>query len=106
MSDLLAPAMFASLVSVLIAGFPVAFSLAAVAGMFGIAGILTGHFDPAFLKVMLFRVQGVFYNDNLLAIPLLVFMGMILERTGIAEDNRLMLIVPIPRSTTASLRPC
>lgn len=48
--DLLAPTMFASLVIVLLLGFPVAFSLAAVAGLFGIIGIITHHFDAAFLK--------------------------------------------------------
>lgn len=86
MTSLLAPAMFGVLVLVLLAGFPVAFSLAAVAGVFGVVGVFTGHFDAGFLQAMLFRVQGVFYNDNLLAIPLLVFMGMLLERTGIAQD--------------------
>lgn len=84
--DWLAPAMFASLVLVLIIGFPVTFSLVAVAGTFGIAGIATGHFQPAFLLAMPLRLEGIFHNDNLLAIPLLVFMGIILERTGIAED--------------------
>ena len=108
MTDPLAPAMFASLVVVLLAGFPVAFSLAAVAGVFGIVGILTGHFSPPFLSAMLFRVQGVFHNDNLLAIPLLVFMGMILERTGIAEDmfvalNRLFGRLPGGLAYTAIL---
>jgi tripartite ATP-independent transporter DctM subunit len=89
--ELLAPLMLASLVIVLLAGFPVAFSLAAVAGVFGLVGVLVGRFDAMFLTAMKFRVQGVFYNDNLLAIPLLVFMGMILERTGIAEDMLLAL---------------
>lgn len=84
--DLLAPLMFASLVVVLLAGFPVAFSLAAVAGTFGIIGVFTDHFNAMFLTAMTFRVEGFFQNDNLLAIPLLVFMGMILERTGLAED--------------------
>lgn len=98
-ADLLAPTMFVVLVVVLLAGFPVAFSLAAVAGIFGVAGILTGHFSPQFLQAMPLRILGVFYNDNFLAIPLLVFMGMLLERTGIAEDmlialNRLFGRVP------------
>ena len=84
MADLLPPAMFASLVIVLVAGFPVAFSLVAVAGFFGVAGIMTGHFDAHFLGAMEFRLLGTFNNDNLLAIPLLIFMGMLLERTGIA----------------------
>lgn len=86
MPELLAPSMFVCLVLALFAGFPVAFSLAAVAGAFGVVGIVTGHFPAAFLVNMLYRVQGVFNNDNLLAIPMLIFMGMLLERTGIAED--------------------
>ncbi len=68
--DLLAPLMFGSLIVVLLAGFPVAFSLAAVAGVFGIVGILTDHFNAIFLTAMTFRVEGFFQNDNLLAIPL------------------------------------
>ncbi len=86
MTEFLAPAMFLCLVVVLFAGFPVAFSLAAVAGAFGVIGVTTGHFKVAFLTNMLFRIQGTFNNDNLLALPLLIFMGMLLERTGIAED--------------------
>ncbi len=85
MTEILAPAMFLCLVLALFAGFPVAFSLAAVAGAFGAIGISTGHFNVVFLNNMLFRIQGTFNNDNLLALPLLIFMGMLLERTGIAE---------------------
>ena len=83
---MLAPAMFASLIIAVIAGFPVAFSIAAVAAVFGVIGILTGHFTPAFLLAMPLRIEGFFQNDNLLAIPLFLFMGMLLERTQIAED--------------------
>ncbi|WP_422035577.1 TRAP transporter large permease [Reyranella sp.] len=86
MGEILAPAMFLCLVLALFLGFPVAFTLAAVGGAFGIIGVTTGHFHPAFLINMVFRIQGVFNNDNLLALPLLIFMGMLLERTGIAQD--------------------
>lgn len=86
MGDLLAPTMFVCLVLALFAGFPVAFSLAAVAGAFGVVGIAIGAFNAPFLIAMLFRIQGTFNNDNLLALPLLIFMGILLERTGIAED--------------------
>ena len=86
MGEIFAPAMFLCLVLALFFGFPVAFTLAAVGGAFGIIGITTGHFHPAFLINMVFRIQGVFNNDNLLALPLLIFMGMLLERTGIAQD--------------------
>jgi tripartite ATP-independent transporter DctM subunit len=84
--DVLIPAMFGSLVIALIAGFPVAFSIAAVAALFGIIGLLTGHFEPPFLLAMMFRIEGFFRNENLLSIPLFLFMGMLLERTRIAED--------------------
>ena len=86
MTSIVAPAMLTSLVAALLAGYPVAFSLAAVASAFGILGLATGAFDAPFLLAMLFRVQGIFGNDNLLAIPMLIFMGVLLERTGIAED--------------------
>ena len=95
MTEVLAPAMFLCLIVALFAGFPVAFSLAAVGGAFGIVGVATGHFTTTFLNNMLFRLQGTFNNDNLLALPLLIFMGMLLERTGLAEEmftalNRLL----------------
>jgi tripartite ATP-independent transporter DctM subunit len=87
--------MFASLLLALMAGYPVAFSLAWVASMFGLVGVLAGSFEPPFLLAMVFRVQGVLSNDNLLAIPMLIFIGVLLQRTGIAEDmfltiNRLL----------------
>jgi tripartite ATP-independent transporter DctM subunit len=85
-TDVLAPAMFVSLVIALIAGFPVAFSIAAVAAAFGVVGVLSGHFTPQFLLNMPLRLEGFFHNDNLLTIPLFLFMGMLLERTQIAED--------------------
>lgn len=86
-ADLLAPLMFTTLVVVLLAGFPVAFSLAAVAAAFGVLGVALGHFHAPFLLAMPLRVQGVFNSDNFLAVPLFVLMGLILERTGVAEDT-------------------
>lgn len=83
--------MLASLLVVLLAGFPVAFSLAAVAGVFSGLAVIAGAFPPIFLTAMSFRILGMFNNDNLLAVPLLVLMGLILERTGIAEDMLLAL---------------
>jgi tripartite ATP-independent transporter DctM subunit len=82
----LAPVMFACLVVAVLAGFPVAFSIAAVGALFGIIGVATGHFDPPFLLAVPLRIEGFFQNENLLAIPLFLFMGMLLERTQIAED--------------------
>ncbi len=84
--EVLAPAMFAALALVLLAGFPVAFSIAAVGAVFGAIGIAAGHFPPQFLLAGTLRIEGFFHNDNLLAIPLFVFMGMLLERTRIAAD--------------------
>lgn len=78
--------MFGSLVVALIAGFPVAFSIAAVAAVFGLIGVFSGHFQPAFLLAMPLRIEGFFRNENLLSIPLFLFMGLLLERTRIAED--------------------
>jgi tripartite ATP-independent transporter DctM subunit len=85
--ELLAPLMFTSLVVVLLAGFPVAFSLAAVAATFGILGVALGHFNVSFLLNMPLRMHGVFNSDNFLAVPLFVLMGLLLERTGVAEDT-------------------
>lgn len=78
--------MFATLVVALLAGFPVAFSIAAVGAAFGIVGILNGNFNVEFLLNMPLRIEGFFHNENLLTIPLFLFMGMLLERTQIAED--------------------
>ena len=85
-AEVLAPAMFAALAFALLLGFPVAFSVAAVAAVFGVLGIAGGHFQPAFLLAGTLRIEGFFHNDNLLAIPLFVFMGLLLERTGLAAD--------------------
>lgn len=90
-TEVLAPAMFAALALVLLAGFPVAFSVAAVGAVFGMLAIAAGHFPPAFLLAGTLRIEGFFHNDNLLAIPLFVFMGMLLERTHIAAE----MLVPL-----------
>ncbi len=82
----MAPIMFASLVVCLLIGYPVAFTLAAVGLVFGIVGIELGLFAPNFLQAMPERVYGTMNNDTLLAIPFFTFMGLILERSGMAED--------------------
>lgn len=84
--EVLAPAMFAALAIALLVGFPVAFSVAAVGAVFSAIGVAAGHFNPAFLLAGTLRIDGFFHNENLLAIPLFVFMGMLLERTGLAAD--------------------
>ena len=82
----MAPIMFGSLVFFLLLGYPAAFSLAAVGLFFALIGIELGLFVPDFLQAMPERVYGVINNDTLLAIPFFTFMGLVLERSGMAED--------------------
>ncbi len=82
----MAPIMFGSLVVFLLLGYPVAFSLAANGLLFGLVGIELGLFRPDFMQALPERVFGVMSNDTLLAIPFFTFMGLILERSGMAED--------------------
>jgi TRAP-type mannitol/chloroaromatic compound transport system permease large subunit len=82
----MAPIMFASLVVCLLIGYPAAFTLAAVGLVYGIVGIELGLFAPNFLQALPERVYGTMNNDTLLAIPFFTFMGLILERSGMAED--------------------
>jgi TRAP-type mannitol/chloroaromatic compound transport system permease large subunit len=82
----LAPIMFGSLVIVLLLGYPAAFSLAFVGLFFALLGIGLGQFQPDFLQALPERVYGVMSNDTLLAIPFFTFMGLVLERSGMAED--------------------
>src|SRR5205085_6459566 len=82
----MAPIMFASLVVVLLLGYPAAFSLGAVGLIYALVGIELGEFRPDFLQALPERVYGVMNNDTLLAIPFFTFMGLVLERSGMAED--------------------
>ena len=82
----IAPLMFAALVVVLLIGYPVAFALAAVGIGFGILGIELGLLQPTLLQALPERIWGVMSNDTLLAVPFFTFMGLILERSGMAED--------------------
>src|SRR5919197_978509 len=82
----MAPIMFASLVIILLLGYPAAFSLGAVGLIFAVVGIELGEFRPDFLQALPERVYGVMNNDTLLAIPFFTFMGLVLERSGMAED--------------------
>jgi TRAP-type mannitol/chloroaromatic compound transport system permease large subunit len=86
LSDNMAPIMFASLVVVLLLGYPAAFSLAAIGLIYALLGIDLGLFAPDFLQALPERVYGVMNNDTLLAIPFFTFMGLVLERSGMAED--------------------
>ena len=70
----------------LLSGFPVAFILAGVSLIFGLIGVLFEFFDYAYLMAFPNRLFGVMGNQNLLAVPLFIFMGLILEKTKIAEN--------------------
>src|SRR5450830_1694081 len=82
----LAPIMFAGLIIFLLMGFPVAFSLGACGLFFGFIGIELGLLPQALLQALPLRLFGIMQNDTLLAIPFFTLMGLILERSGMAED--------------------
>ena len=84
--ELMPPLMFGGLVVFMLIGFPVAFSLAATGLGFGYLGIQLGLLGPELLQALPERVFGIMRNDTLLAIPFFTFMGLILERSGMAED--------------------
>jgi TRAP-type mannitol/chloroaromatic compound transport system permease large subunit len=81
-----APIMFAGLIMFLLLGFPVAFSLGACGLFFGFAGIEMGVFPSSVMAWLPQRLIGIMANDTLLAVPFFTLMGLILERTGMAED--------------------
>src|SRR5437870_6315548 len=82
----MAPLMFASLIVVMLIGYPVAFALAASGIFFGLLGIELGMLQPSLFQALPQRVWAVMSNDTLLAVPFFTFMGLILERSGMAED--------------------
>ncbi len=82
----MAPVMFGALVIFLLLGYPVAFSLAANGILFGIIGIQLGLLHPALFQALPQRVWAVMSNETLLAVPFFTFMGLVLERSGMAED--------------------
>ncbi len=80
------PLMFAGLFVFLLTGFPVAFGLAATGLTFGVIGMEVGLFPATLFQALPLRVFGIMQNDTLLAIPFFTLMGIILERSGMAED--------------------
>src|SRR5689334_23657097 len=86
LAQYMAPIMFAGLVVFLLIGYPVAFSLAFTGLAFGYIGIELGMLQPALLQALPERVLGIMGNSTLLAIPFFTLMGLILERSGMAED--------------------
>ena len=82
----MAPIMFAGLICFLLMGFSVAFSLAACGLTFAFIGIEMGLLPAALVQALPLRIFGTMQNETLLAIPFFTFMGLILERSGMAED--------------------
>ncbi|NEN76250.1 TRAP transporter large permease subunit [Pelistega sp. NLN82] len=80
------PIMFLTLIGFLLMGFPVAFSLAANGILYIILGIYLGEFPFEFLGALPERIFGIVQNDSLLAVPFFTLMGLVLERSGMAED--------------------
>ncbi len=86
MNEILAIAMFCFTFAVLLSGFPVAFCLAGTALIFSLIGIITGNFDLTYLLALPSRIYGIMSNQTLIAIPIFVYMGVMLERSRIAEE--------------------
>ncbi|CUX05857.1 permease component of C4 dicarboxylate transporter [Agrobacterium fabacearum S56] len=86
LAENLAPIMFAALIIVLLLGYPVAFALAFVGFFFGFIGIELGLLPATLFQAIPDRIFGQMSNETLLAIPFFTFMGLILEKSGMAED--------------------
>ena len=82
----MAPIMFASMVLLMLIGYPVAFAVGANGLLFGVVGMALGLIEPSLLQALPERVFGIMFNETLLAIPFFTFMGLILERSGMAEE--------------------
>jgi tripartite ATP-independent transporter DctM subunit len=82
----MAPLMFGALVVFLLLGYPVTFALGALGLSFGFLGVQLGLLHPALFQALPERIFGIMANDTLLAVPFFTFMGLILERSGMAED--------------------
>ena len=86
MAALMSISLFIAVAVALMAGFPVAFTLAGVALLFAGLGVATGSFDPVFLEAFPNRIFGIMGNETLIAVPVFVFMGVMLERSRLAEQ--------------------
>jgi tripartite ATP-independent transporter DctM subunit len=84
--QMLAAVMFAGMIVFLFAGYPVAFSLTFTGLFFGGLGVLMGALRPDFFDILPIRIWGTMTNYTLLAVPLFVFMGVVLEKSGLAEE--------------------
>src|SRR5262247_834449 len=83
---MLAALMFAGMIGFLFFGFPVAFSLTFTGLFFGLIGMASGLLQSNFLAILPLRIWGTMTNFTLLAVPLFVFMGVALEKSGLAEE--------------------
>jgi len=86
MAALMSLGLFLAAALSLLAGFPVAFTLAGVALIFALFGIMTGVFDPSFLHAFPSRIFGIMSNETLIAVPVFVFMGVMLEKSKLADQ--------------------
>ena len=102
MAVLMALGLFVAVGITLMAGYPVAFTLAGVALLFAAIGTATGTFDPVFLEAFPNRVFGIMTNETLIAVPVFVFMGVMLERSKLA-DQLLQSLAQIMRGTPGGL---
>ena len=84
--DILDLLMFAAVFGALLTGYPVAFALGGTAFLFALLAHLLGVFDLAFLQALPQRIYGIMTNEVLIAIPLFIYMGVMLERSKVAED--------------------
>jgi TRAP-type mannitol/chloroaromatic compound transport system permease large subunit len=82
----LAPLMFAALFALLLTGYPVAFVLAAVGLIFGVVGVMLGALPIELVQAVPERLFGIMRNETLMAIPFFTLMGLILEKSQLAED--------------------
>ena len=78
--------LFVTVIVVIMAGYPVAFTLAGVSLLFALAGAALGLFDPAFLNAIPSRIYGIITNETLIAVPVFVFMGVVLQKSRLADD--------------------
>lgn len=85
MAEVMALLLFISVCFVLLTGYPVAFALSGTALLFAFIGILTGTFDTAFLTALPNRLYGIMTNMTLVAVPLFIFMGVMLEKSKVAD---------------------
>ena len=86
MAELMAILLFVSICAALMAGYPVAFTLGGVSLLFAGIGMATGTFDGTYLHALPNRLFGIMNNQTMLAVPLFVFMGVMLEKSRVAED--------------------